>query len=75
MARASDWAARVLALLRGGNTAAAMAQMKVAPTVADLQALEKGMVKAQLAGRWREVDQVLAESIRALSEPRKHRAP
>lgn len=75
MARASDWAPRVLALLRGGNTAAAMAQMKVAPTVADLQALDKAMRKAQLDGRWREVDQVLAESIRALSEPRKHRSP
>lgn len=75
MAKASDWAPRVLALLRGGNTAAAMAQMKVAPTVADLQALDKGMQKAQLSGRWREVDQVLAESIRALSEPRKHRSP
>lgn len=75
MARPDDWAPRVLALLRGGNTAAAMAQMKVAPSVRDLQALQKALEKAGLAGRWREVDAVLAESLAELSAPRKHRAP
>ncbi len=75
MAKAGDWAPRVLALLRAGNTAAAMAQMKVAPSVRDLQALQAAMAKAQLAGRWREVDAVLADSLLELSAPRKHRAP
>ena len=33
MARASDWAEKVLGLLKSGNTAASIAQIKVAPSV------------------------------------------
>jgi hypothetical protein len=65
----------VLALLRAGNPAAAVAQIRVAPTVRDLRALEKKMAAAQLAGRWRDVDAALQESIQALSAPRLHRSP
>ncbi|MBV5297020.1 MAG: hypothetical protein JZU64_02500 [Rhodoferax sp.] len=39
MARQSVWAPKVLALIKGGNPAAAIAQIKVAPSVKDLQAL------------------------------------
>ena len=38
-AKTNDWAAKVLALLKGGNTSAAIAQIKVAPTVKDLRQL------------------------------------
>jgi hypothetical protein len=39
MARANEWAGKVLALIKGGNTPAAIAQIKVAPSVKDLKAL------------------------------------
>lgn len=64
-----------MALLRAGNPAAAVAQIRVAPSVRDLRALEKAMVQAQLGGRWREVDAAIAESLQALSAPRLHRSP
>nr|WP_227820475.1 hypothetical protein [Ramlibacter tataouinensis] len=64
-----------MALLRAGNPAAAIAQIKVAPSVRELQALEKALAAAQLAGRWRDVDVAIAESQQALSAPRLHRSP
>ena len=75
MARQSPWPNKVLALLRAGNPAAAIAQIKVAPTVRDLQALEKAVAAAQLTGRWRDVDAAITESLQALSAPRLHRSP
>lgn len=75
MARTNEWAGKVLALLKTGNTAAAVAQIKVAPGAQDVKALH-GALKAQaLAGRWRDVDAAIADSYAALSAPRLHRAP
>jgi hypothetical protein len=64
-----------MALLRAGNPAAAVAQIKVAPTVKDLRGLEKALAAAQLTGKWRDVDTAIAESLQSLSAPRLHRAP
>ena len=64
-----------MALLRAGNPAAAIAQIKVAPGVRDLRALEKALAAAQWTGRWRDVDSAIAESVQALSAPRLHRSP
>jgi hypothetical protein len=64
-----------MALLRAGNPAAAIAQIKVAPTVRDLKALEKAIAAAKLTGRWRDVDVAITESLDALSAPRLHRSP
>ncbi|RYF14030.1 MAG: hypothetical protein EOO30_19430 [Comamonadaceae bacterium] len=75
MARPSPWPDKVLALLRAGNPAAAIAQIKVAPGVRELRALEKALAAAKLAGRWRDVDIAIAESLQALSAPRLHRSP
>jgi hypothetical protein len=75
MARPSPWPGKVMALLRAGNPAAAVAQIKVAPGVRELQALEKALGAAQLTGRWRDVDIAITESIQALSAPRLHRSP
>lgn len=75
MARPSPWPDKVLALLRAGNPAAAIAQVKVAPGVRELQALQKALSSAQLAGRWPDVDVAIAESLQALSAPRLHRSP
>jgi hypothetical protein len=75
LARPSAWPDKVVALLRAGNPAAAIAQIKVAPSVRDLRALEKTLAAAQLAGRWKDVDIAIGESIQALSGPRLHRSP
>jgi hypothetical protein len=75
MAKPNEWAGKVLALLKGGNTDAAIAQIKVAPTVKDLQALRNGMVLARLTGRWRHVDEAVDDNLALLSAPRLHRAP
>ena len=61
--------------MRAGNPSAAIAQIKVAPSVRELKALEKAMGAAQLAGRWRDVDVAIAQSLQALSSPRLHRSP
>ena len=75
MARPSPWPDKVLALLRAGNPAAAIAQVKVAPSLRDLRALEKALAAAQLAGKWRDVDAAIADTLQALSGPRLHRSP
>lgn len=73
--RKSEWPAKVLALVRAGNTAGAIAQIKVAPSVKDLKALQAALAAAQLAGRWRDVDLAIAENLELLSAPRLHRSP
>jgi hypothetical protein len=73
--RSSAWPDKILALLRAGNPAAAIAQIKVAPSAAELKALEKLLITRQLAGRWKDVDQAIRDNIQALSAPRLHRSP
>lgn len=75
MARPSPWPGKIIALLRAGNPAAAIAQIKVAPGVPELRALEKALAAAQLVGKWRDVDVAIADSLQALSAPRLHRSP
>ncbi|RZL88258.1 MAG: hypothetical protein EOP82_23775 [Variovorax sp.] len=75
MARANEWVGKVLALLKGGNTTAAIAQIKVAPDAGSVKALQSALAAARLAGRWRDVDAAVADSIVALSAPRLHRSP
>ncbi|HZY19218.1 MAG TPA: hypothetical protein VFE82_12120 [Ramlibacter sp.] len=75
MPRSSAWPDKILALLRAGNPAAAIAQIKVAPSAAELKALEKLLITRQLAGRWKDVDQAIRDNIQALSAPRLHRSP
>jgi hypothetical protein len=75
LAPRSSWPDKVIALLRAGNPAAAVAQIKVAPTVRDLRALEKALAAARLAGKWHDVDAAITESLQALSAPRLHRSP
>ena len=75
MSHSSAWPGRIVALLRAGNPAAAIAQIRVAPSVRDLRALEKALAAGQLAGKWPDVDAAIADSVRALSGPRLHRSP
>ncbi len=75
MARQSTWAPKVFALIKGGNSAAAIAQIKVAPTVKDLQDLRKLLSVARLLPMFPNVDAATSDMIAALSAPRLHRAP
>ena len=75
MSKQSEWPGKVLTLIKGGNAAAAIAQIKVAPTVKDLQQLQAAMDKAQLKGRWRNVDLAIEENLALLAAQRLHRSP
>ena len=75
MAKANEWAGKVLAVLKSGNAQAAIAQIKVAPSPRDLKALQAAMPAAGLAGRWREVDAAIEDNLALLSAPRLHRSP
>ena len=75
MSKTSEWATKVLALIRCGNTAAAIAQIKVAPTVKDLKSLQNAVAEAKMIGRWRDLDAAIADNLAALSAPRLHRSP
>ena len=75
MAKTSEWASKVLALIMCGNTAAAIAQIKVAPTVKDLKSLQNAVAEAKMIGRWRDLDAAIADNLAALSAPRLHRSP
>ena len=73
--RTNEWAAKVLMLLKGGNTDAALAHIKVAPSVKDILALKAALAGARLPARRRDVDDTIQQSVDALSAPRLHRSP
>ena len=75
MARTTEWATKVMAVLKTGNTTAAIAQIKVAPTVKDLLSLQAALAAAQQSTRWPNVTTALQDSLAALSAPRLHRSP
>jgi hypothetical protein len=75
MSRQSVWATKVAALVQGGNAQAALAQIRVAPTVKDVQQLRVLLTNAKLLERNRAVDEATSDQIAALSAPRLHRSP
>lgn len=75
MATKSVWAPKVVALIQGGNSSAALAQIKVAPSAKDVQELRKLLTKAQLLARHPDVDRCTLDTIDALNGPRLHRSP
>ena len=75
MARPSVWADKVAALIQGGNSEAALAQIKVAPTVRDLEQLRALLTTAKVLSKYPNVDVATRDMIVALSAPRLHRSP
>ncbi|EYC51301.1 hypothetical protein AZ34_09530 [Hylemonella gracilis str. Niagara R] len=75
MAKQSEWPGKMLAVIKTGNVAAAVAQIKVAPSVKDLRQLQSELDKAGLRGRWRELDLAIEENMALLNAPRLHRSP
>ena len=75
MSRPSVWAPKVAALVKAGNQEAAVAQIKVAPSVRDVQQLRDLLLKQKLLGNNSNIDQATSDQILALSAPRLHRSP
>ena len=75
MSRPSVWATKVAALIQGGNSAAALAQIKVAPTVKDLKDLRTALIAVKLLVKHPNIDSATEDMIAALSSPRLHRSP
>ncbi|CAM4186918.1 hypothetical protein [Paracidovorax anthurii] len=70
------WAAKVFALIQGGQTQAAMAQIKVAPSAADVGRLQAMLARAPAATAVRrQLDAFIEEEQALLAAPRLHRAP
>ena len=70
MARAkNEWAAKVFALIRAGNLEMARAQIKVAPTVADIVRLQALLAELSPTPAFVEEERAL------LAAPRLHRSP
>jgi hypothetical protein len=75
MTRHSVWATKVAALIKGGNVDAALAQIRVAPTVKDVKDLRLLLAAGNLLARHKQVDEATSDQIVALSSPRLHRSP
>ena len=73
MRNQSVWPGKVAALLKSGNPDGALAQIKVAPSVKDLQALQKILATAGAGSST--VLSAIKDQIAALSSPRLHRSP
>lgn len=71
----NEWANKVLVLIRGGNTDAAVAQIKVAPTVGDVTRLLAMLEKLPSTPALRQLQQFVEEERALLAAPRLHRAP
>jgi hypothetical protein len=75
MSRPAIWATKVAALIQGGNTQAALAQIKVAPSVKDVEQLRGLLETAGLLKRHPVIDSTTQDQIAALKGSRLHRAP
>lgn len=75
MGKQSIWATKVAAIIQGGNAGAALAQIKVAPTVKDLQQLRALLIANGQLARNKSIDDATNDQIVALSSPRLHRSP
>ena len=75
MSRQTVWATKVCALIQGGNSAAALAQVKVAPTVKDLKDLRTLMQAAKLLAKHPTIETAILDMIDALAGSRLHRSP
>ena len=69
------WAAKVFGLIKGGNVAAATAQIKVAPTVGDITRLQTQLAKLPPSPALQQLQNFVEEERALLAAPRLHRAP
>ncbi len=75
MSRPAVWATKVATLIQGGNLQAALAQIKVAPSVKDVEQLRTLLATRGLVARNPVLDSATQDQINALLGSRLHRAP
>lgn len=75
MSRPHVWASKIVTLIQGGNTQAALAQIKVAPSVIDVEQLRTLLTNAKLLARNPLLDAATQDQINALKGSRLHRSP
>ena len=75
MSRPHIWASKIVTLIQGGNTPAALAQIKVAPSVTDVEQLRTLLANAKLLARNPVLDAATQDQITALKGSRLHRSP
>ena len=71
----SEWPAKVLALVKSGNLDAASAQIRVAPTVADVVRLQALLATLPPSKAMTQLQQFVEEHRALLAAPRLHRSP
>ncbi len=75
MSRPHVWASKIVTLVQGGNTQAALAQIKVAPSVTDVEQLRTLLANAKLLARNPVLDAATQDQITTLKGSRLHRSP
>ncbi len=75
MSRPHVWASKIAALIQSGNTQAALAQIKVAPSVTDVEQLRTLLSNAKLLAKNPVLDAATQDQISALKGSRLHRSP
>jgi hypothetical protein len=63
MAKTGEWTTKVLAIIKSGKTDAAIAQIKVAPSVKDLNQLKAAMIVGGLMVKHKNVEAAVNESL------------
>ena len=71
----SEWVSKMLAVLKTGNTPAALAQIKATTSSKDLRQLHAALEKAQLLKQLAPVDTAISDQLQALASPRLSRSP
>jgi hypothetical protein len=71
----SEWPAKVMSLVKGGNLNAAIAQIKVAPTVGDVTRLQALLAQLPPSPALVQLNTVVEEERALLAAPRLHRSP
>ena len=71
----SEWVTKMLAVIKSGNTSAALAQIKATTSSKDLRQLYAALDKAQLLPRLQGVDVAINDQLQALASPRLSRSP
>ena len=72
---AHEWATKVLLLVRAGQVAPAVSQIKASASLKDVQQLRKLFDAAQPPLRSPDVDVSINDQLHELSHPRLHRSP
>jgi hypothetical protein len=71
----SEWVTKMQAVIRSGNVAAAVAQIKAAHSAKDVAQLRQQLQMPSAPARHPNIDTALEEQAVALASPRLHRAP